>query len=74
MLHDTDLPKALWREAALHAVYLKNRTSTRALDGKTPSKVFWGHKPNLAHLHVWDCRVCVHSPGGSKLSGRAEEA
>lgn len=74
MLHDAALPKALWGEAALHAVYLKNRTPTRALDGKTPFELFWGRKPNLAHLRVWGCRVRVHSPGGSKLSGRAEEA
>ncbi|KAI0349163.1 hypothetical protein OH77DRAFT_1415499, partial [Trametes cingulata] len=55
------------------AVYLKNRTPTRALDGKTPFEAFWGWKPNLAHLHLWGCRVRVHAPGGSKLSGRAEE-
>ncbi|KZS90631.1 hypothetical protein SISNIDRAFT_383293, partial [Sistotremastrum niveocremeum HHB9708] len=30
------LPLSLWGEAIRHAVWLKNRTSTRALPGKTP--------------------------------------
>ncbi|CDO76235.1 hypothetical protein BN946_scf184644.g9 [Trametes cinnabarina] len=74
MLHDARLPQMLWGEAALHAVYLKNRTATRSLEGRTPYEAFWGKKPNLAHLHVWGCRVWVHSPGGSKLSPRADDA
>jgi hypothetical protein len=37
LLHQSKLPKNLWGEAIHHAVWLKNRTSTRALpDGKTP--------------------------------------
>jgi transposase InsO family protein len=36
ILHASQLPKFLWGEAVKHAVYLKNRTSTKALDGKTP--------------------------------------
>lgn len=50
MLHNATLPKALWGEAALHAVYLKNQMPTRVLDGKTPFEVFWGCKPNLVGL------------------------
>ena len=34
--HGSGLPKSLWGEALRHAVWLKNRTGTRALDGKTP--------------------------------------
>ncbi|KAJ2994795.1 hypothetical protein NUW54_g7491 [Trametes sanguinea] len=74
MLHASALPNNLWGEAAHHAMYLKNRTPTRALDGRTPYEAFWGKKPNLAHLHPWGCEVRVHSPGGSKLASRATAA
>ena len=40
MLHASGLPKFLWGEAINHAVYLKNCTGTKALDGKTPYKAF----------------------------------
>jgi transposase InsO family protein len=32
-LHDSGLPKFLWSEAVRHAVWLKNRMSTKALNG-----------------------------------------
>ena len=71
MLHASQLPKFLWGEAVKHAIYLKNRTSTKALDNKTPFEVFYGVKPNLCGLPEFGCRVFVHSPGGSKLDVQA---
>ena len=73
MLHASQLPEFLWGEAVKHAIYLKNRTSTKALDNKTPFKVFYGVKPNLRGLPEFRCRVFVHSPGGSKLDVQAVE-
>src|SRR5882762_222356 len=72
MLHASQLPKFLWGEAMKHAVYLKNRTSTKALDGKTPYEAFFGKKPNLTDLHEFGSKVWVHSLGGSKLEGRSD--
>jgi hypothetical protein len=60
MLYASGLPKFLWGEAVKHAVYLKNRTSTKALDGKTPFEVYFGVKLNLAGLHEFGCKVWVH--------------
>ncbi|THG96714.1 hypothetical protein EW026_g5162 [Hermanssonia centrifuga] len=54
MLIDSGLPKFLWGEAAMHACYLKNRTSTRALEGTTPHEAFLGGKPDISNLHPWD--------------------
>jgi hypothetical protein len=34
--HGSDLPKSLCGQALRHAVWLKNRTGTRVLDGKMP--------------------------------------
>lgn len=73
MLHDSQLPKFLWGEALNHAVYLKNRTWTRALKGTTPFEILTGSKPNLSTLHPWGSRVWVHDTSGSKLDGRAKE-
>ena len=71
MLHESDLPKFLWAEAISHAVYLKNRTWTRAIGETTPYELLNGQKPNLGNLHPWGCRVRVHNTGGSKLDGRS---
>jgi hypothetical protein len=71
MLFSSGLPKSLWGEAVNHAVYLKNRTSTKALDGKTPYEVFYGAKPNLRGLPEFGMKVWVHRPEGSKLDGRS---
>ena len=71
MLHANGMPKFLWGEAINHAVYLKNRTPTKALDEKTPYEVFYGVKPNLKGLLEFGSKVCVHKTDGTKLDGRA---
>ena len=71
MLHASGLPKFLWGEAIKHAVYLKNRSATKALDGRTPYEVFHNRKPNLRGLPEFGAKVWVHSPGGGKLDGRS---
>lgn len=71
MLHDSGLPKSLWGEAAHHAVWLKNRTSTRALGGMTPYEKLTGTKPDLSGLRAFGDRVWVHDTSQSKLDGRA---
>jgi transposase InsO family protein len=73
MLHAADLPKNLWGEALKHAVWLKNRTSTRALGGRTPYEVFHNSKPDLRDIHEWGCKVSVHVDDNGKLDGRARD-
>jgi len=72
--HGSGLPKSIWGEALRHAVWLKNHTGTRALDGKTPFRALDGRPPDLSGLRVWGCRVWVHDPDRSKLDVRAREA
>lgn len=36
LMHEKNLPKTFWVEAANTVVFLVNRLSTRAVDGKTP--------------------------------------
>jgi IS30 family transposase len=59
MLHSSGQPKFLWGEAARHAVWLKNRTPTKALNGTTPYEAAYGTKPNLGGLREWGSQVWV---------------
>jgi hypothetical protein len=52
LLLDTNIPSALWTELAHTAVYLRNRSPTRALKDKTPYEAYWGEKPNIEHLRA----------------------
>ena len=71
ILHDSGLPKNLWREALLHVVWVKNRSATRALDGKTPYEMLYGKKPNLGNLSCWGAKCWILDQSGSKLDDRA---
>ena len=72
MMHDSGLPKSLWAEAISHAVYLRNRTWTRAIGNSTPHELLTGQKPNIGDLQPWGCKVRVHDTGGTKLDGRSK--
>jgi len=73
MLHESGLPRSLWGEAVRHAVWLKNHTPTKALDGATPLEVATGKIPDLSCVHPWGSRVWVRTEGGDKLGGRVVE-
>ena len=59
MLHASGQPKFLWGKVARHAVWLKNRTPTKALNGGTPFEAVYGVKPNLCNIREWGCQVWV---------------
>jgi transposase InsO family protein len=73
MLHTADLAKNLWGEALKHAVWLKNRTSTKVLNGRTPYEAFKKEKPDLHNIHEWGCKVDVQLDDAKKLDGCARE-
>jgi Reverse transcriptase (RNA-dependent DNA polymerase) len=73
-VHTSGIPKSLWGEALRHATWLKNRTATRALNGKTPFEALYGRPPDLSALRTWGTSVLVHNASGSKLDVRAREA
>jgi len=69
MLHQSALPKFLWGEAVMHAVWLKNCTSMCILENMTPLEALTWKKPDLSKLPEWGTRVWVHNDEGSKLDG-----
>jgi hypothetical protein len=64
MLDDAGLSKKYWAFAVSVAVYLKNRTPTRSVVGKTPYEAWHGSgkKPSMKHLGVFRCLSFVHVP------------
>lgn len=58
MLHDSQLPKFLWGEAANHAIYLKNCTWTRVLENTTPFEIMHNKNPTFQIFILGDA-VCV---------------
>ncbi len=62
MLHDASLGARFWAEAVSTAVYLLNRSPTRALEGQTPYEAWYGSRPSLHHLRRFGCNAFVHVP------------
>lgn len=74
MLHEKDLPKKFWAEAANTAVFLQNRLPTKSVQGKTPFEAWYGYKPLVKNLKVFGC-ICytlVPQVKRDKLDKRAD--
>ena len=56
-----ELSKSFWAEALSTAVYLRNRSPTKAVEGKTLYEAIHGEKPKVAHLRVFGCTAYSHS-------------
>jgi len=75
MLHDRGLLKELWAEAASTAVYLINRSPTKALVDMTPEEAWTGTKPSIFHIRTFGCKAYAHVPKQkrTKLDSKATE-
>ena len=75
MLADSELPKSFWAEALATAVYLRNRSPTKPVEGKTPYEAIYGEKPKVEHLRVFGCTAYSHIPkdGRQKLDAKARK-
>ncbi|KAJ8771243.1 hypothetical protein K2173_026131 [Erythroxylum novogranatense] len=74
MLHEKELPKNLWAEAASTAIFLLNRLPTRAVHGKTPFEAWFGYKPCLQNMKIFCCLSFSYVPQKKrdKLDKKAE--
>lgn len=71
MLQDAGLKKQYWAEAANTAVYLKNRSPTKAVMGTTPEEKWTSKKVNVAHLRVFGCVAYAADEKARKLDPRS---
>lgn len=60
MLLDSKLPKVFWKEAVYVAAYVSNHCPTKATGNKTPTELFFGHKPDDRKLKVFGCVTYRH--------------
>ena len=62
-LKKSGLPKSLWFMASKCAVYVINRTVTKALNfSKTPYEIKEGVKPSVKNFKIFGCKAYVHIP------------
>jgi transposase InsO family protein len=73
MLYHSKSPLFLWAEAAKTMVYLRNRSPTSALDGKTPYEMWHSEKPDVSNLRVFGC-VCYVYMSSKKLEPNSYKA
>lgn len=52
LIYESQLPKEMWGEAIMTALYLTNRSCTVALDDLTPTELWYGKKPDVSNLRV----------------------
>ncbi|KAI5311998.1 hypothetical protein L3X38_041171 [Prunus dulcis] len=66
MLHEKNMPYFLWADVVHTAVYLLNRSPTKALDNITPFEAYSGRKPSIGHLKVFGSLCFVHVPAETR--------
>jgi hypothetical protein len=62
MLHEKNLLKKFWAEAANTVVFLQNRLLTRAVKDQTPFEAWYGYKPSLNFLKIFGCLCFTFVP------------
>lgn len=68
MLWAAKLPVGFWSSAVKCAVFLMNRSPHCMLEGSmTPYEAWFGRKPNLGFLRVFECRAAAHVPNELRL-------
>ena len=67
MLSSSKLPHKFWAEALSTAVYLKNRSYTKAVIKMTPHEAWSGRRPSVKHLRVFGCTAYSHIPRDERL-------
>ena len=60
MLIGAKLSKKFWAESLSTAVYLRNRSPSKAVVGMTPFEAWNDYKPEVSHLRVFGCTVYAH--------------
>ncbi|CAL2260415.1 unnamed protein product [Prunus armeniaca] len=75
MLKNKNLQKELWAEAVTCAIYLINRSPTKALNDCTPHEAWYGMKPSVHYLRIFGSVAYAHVPDAvrNKLDDKSEK-
>jgi transposase InsO family protein len=72
LLKQRGMPAVFWGEAVVTAVYIRNRSPTKALNDRTSYEAWHGHKPAVSHLRVFGCLAFTKELGHiGKLDDRS---
>jgi hypothetical protein len=72
LLRQRGMSAGFWGEAVVTAVYILNRSPTKALSRMTPYEAWHGRKPTVSHLRVFGCLAFTKELGHiSKLDDRS---
>ncbi|KAG2812911.1 Retrovirus-related Pol polyprotein from transposon TNT 1-94 [Phytophthora cactorum] len=67
MLHHAKMDKCFWAEAAMTAIYVKNRLPSPMIEHKTPFEIVYKSKPSVKHMRVFGCRTYILTPKEKRL-------
>nr|CAH66391.1 OSIGBa0134J07.9 [Oryza sativa] len=67
MLQDKGMPKSFWAEAVNTAVYILNRSPTKAVPNRTPFEAWYGKKPVIGHMRVFACICYAQVPAQKRV-------
>jgi hypothetical protein len=59
LLKQRGMLAVFWGEAVVTAVYILNRSPTKALNGRTPYEAWYWHKQTVSRLRVFGCLAFV---------------
>ncbi|CAI5732013.1 unnamed protein product [Peronospora farinosa] len=62
MLHHANLDKCFWGEAAMAAIYIKNRLPSPKIASKTPFEFVYKSMPSVKHIRVFGCWAYILTP------------
>ena len=74
LMIQSGLPGTMCVEASLYAVWLINRTVSKAADNRTPFEKFYGYRPNVSKIRVFGSigYAYIHPDLRGKLDNRSE--
>ena len=67
MLNDNPFLKSFWDSVVNTACYIMNRVLIRPIFKKKIYEIYFGRKPNISYLHIYECRCFVHNNGKDNL-------
>ncbi|KAG6457289.1 hypothetical protein O3G_MSEX010208 [Manduca sexta] len=75
MLQEAGLDRRFWAEALNTAIYIKNKSPSKAVRGMTPEEKWSGNKVNLSNLKVFGCVAYALTPNEKrkKLDAKSKQ-
>lgn len=76
LVNQSGVPKELWADVVVTASHIRNKCSSKAVEGESPEALWTGGEVKLDHLRVFGCRTWSlrnRQCKRSKLDPKAEE-